>query len=101
MNPSRRPSRRPRGFSLIEILSVVAVLGVLVAVATPIATKAIRRARALSASSELNRVLTQARLNAVKRGFQVVVQLSWDPSRKQIRLQTYEDKNANFAFDAG
>jgi general secretion pathway protein G len=67
-NPSpRRPSgagRRPRGFTLVELLVVMLVLAVLIALLLPALNGALRTARNAAVGSEINQ-LSQA-LNAFK-----------------------------------
>lgn len=88
---------RPRGFSLIEILVIVALLGALAMAVMPAAGKAIRRARAIAATSDMNRVLAQARLQAIKRGAQVIVKVDRNAATGRIRLRAWEDRNPDFA----
>ena len=45
MEPLTRSGRRRRGFTLIEILIVVSIIGILVSIAVPIYQKSILRTR--------------------------------------------------------
>jgi prepilin-type N-terminal cleavage/methylation domain-containing protein len=80
-----------RGFSLLEVLITVAILGILVLLAAPIAGKMIRRSQTLAAYSSMRQVLASARLQAVKRGVNVVVLFSPTPEMK-IRMLTFQDR---------
>ncbi|MBI2220810.1 MAG: GspH/FimT family pseudopilin [Acidobacteria bacterium] len=57
--------RDDRGFSLVEILAVVAVIGVIAAVATPLWRDTVDGMRLGSSTRELERQLQDARLKAV------------------------------------
>jgi prepilin-type N-terminal cleavage/methylation domain-containing protein len=80
-----------RGFSLLEVLITVAILGILVLLAAPIAGKMIRRSQTLAAYSSMRQALASARLQAVKRGVNVVVLFSVTPEKK-IQVHTFQDR---------
>lgn len=80
-----------RGFSLLEVLITVAILGILVLLAAPIAGKMIRRSQTLAAYSSMRQALASARLQAVKRGVPVVVLFSLTPEKK-IQMHTFQDR---------
>jgi prepilin-type N-terminal cleavage/methylation domain-containing protein len=88
-----------RGFSLLEVLITVAILGILVLLAAPIAGKIIRRSQTLAAYSSMRQALASARLQAVKRGVNVVVLISKAPisdppvpDEYRIRMLTFQDR---------
>lgn len=58
---------KTRGFSLPELLVVIAVIGLLVAVAIPLVSEQVRRATAVGAVRVLNTDLQAARMIAVTR----------------------------------
>ena len=58
---------RPRGFTIIELMVVVAVAGILLATAVPSFTDATARARLEGAANELSVDLQYARSEAVRR----------------------------------
>lgn len=78
-----------RGFSVIEILIVLYLVGLLVVFAGPIAAKWTRRAEGVAAFSTARQVLAVARLEAVKRSANVDVRISLSDDR--IRLQTIQE----------
>jgi prepilin-type N-terminal cleavage/methylation domain-containing protein len=89
--------REDRGFSLLELLVTIAILGALVLLVAPAAGKIIRRANDVGAYASIRQVLAAARLQAVKRQANVVVLISLiapkapgDPQR--IRLYTFQDR---------
>jgi len=97
---SIRPSARSsRGFTLLELMVVVAVLAVLAAVATPSMTKLIANQRVRSVAGDLHLALVQARSEAIKRNVQVTLSATggdWNggwsianPEAPATALQTY------------
>lgn len=84
-------SRHERGMSLLEVSITVAILGTLVLLATPVAGKLIRRSQTVGAYASIRQVLASARLQAVKRGVNVVVVVSLTPENK-IQLHTFQDR---------
>lgn len=76
--PHAAAPRLERGFSLVEALSVVAIMGVFAGVAVPSLQAASGSMRVSSASNELLADLLLARSEAVKRKTRVVVCKSWD-----------------------
>lgn len=77
--------------TLIELLVVMAILAGLFLLVGPIAGKIIRRSQLVAAHSSLRQVLATARLQAVKRGSNVVVLVSLTDDNK-IRLVTFQDR---------
>jgi prepilin-type N-terminal cleavage/methylation domain-containing protein len=84
-------SRAQRGFSLVEVLVVLALFTVGLLAATPFAAPMIRRAGCFSAISTIRTALALARLQAVKSGANVVVVFSQN-SFGGIHLLTFQDK---------
>jgi prepilin-type N-terminal cleavage/methylation domain-containing protein len=86
-----------RGFSLLEVLVVVGILGVLALISIPLAGKIIRRTQDLGGYSAIRQALASARLQAVKRQANVVVVVSVTTDSKRIRLLTFQDRANNAA----
>jgi type II secretory pathway pseudopilin PulG len=83
---------RPQaGFTLVETLIVFALSGLVALVALPAAGKIIRHSRDFGALASIRQVLAAARLQAVKNGANIVVEISQTPE-KQIRFRTYRDR---------
>jgi len=110
------PRRRAEaGYTLAEALVVFALIGLVLLIAVPAAGKLIRHSRDLGAFANVRQVLAGARLHAVRRGANVVVEISLTP-QNQIHLRTFQDRAndttspfpadeqaaaANFVRDAG
>jgi prepilin-type N-terminal cleavage/methylation domain-containing protein len=86
-----RSNRAHGGFTLVELLIVVVLIGILAAFVGPIASKWIRRSEDMAACSTIRQVLAVARLEAVKRTANVVVEISLS-SDNRIRLKTFQDR---------
>ena len=63
------------GFTLLELMLVVGILGLLVMLITPNFTESVRRGKLVSALTELNGSLTVARMSAMSRNRTVTVKL--------------------------
>jgi prepilin-type N-terminal cleavage/methylation domain-containing protein len=84
--------RRPQaGFTLVETLIVVALSGLVAVIALPAAGKLIRHSRDFGALASVRQVFAAARLQAVKQGANIVVEISLTPE-KQIRFRTFKDR---------
>jgi Tfp pilus assembly protein FimT len=89
----RKTIRAGRGFVFVELLIVIVLLGLLVAIAGPVAGKWIRRSEDMAALASVRQVLAVARLEAIRRSANVVVEVSAvSPSDSRIRLRTFLDR---------
>jgi type II secretory pathway pseudopilin PulG len=77
--------------SLVEVLVTVAILGALALLVAPTAGKLIRRSQTVGAYASIRQVLASARLQAVKRGVNVVVLVDVTPEKK-IHFHTFQDR---------
>lgn len=80
--------------TLVEVLIVMAILTTLLLLIGPTAQKIICRSQLVGAHSTLRQVLATARLQAVKRGSNVVVLVSLNPAGK-LQLKTFQDRANN------
>ena len=80
-----------RGFMFIELLVVIVIIGLLAAIAGPVAGKWIRRSEDMAALASVRQVLAVARLEAIKTSTNVVVVVGKN-SNNTIQLQSFRDK---------
>jgi prepilin-type N-terminal cleavage/methylation domain-containing protein len=93
---------RPRGlgapgFSLIEMLMVVTMIAIILAIGVPALNQQMVRGRLVGASEQVATHLHLARVEAMRKGFPVVVR----PDFTRQHLVAFLDEDADLAFDAG
>jgi type IV fimbrial biogenesis protein FimT len=73
--PARTPGRKPgaRGFSMMELLIVIAIVGILTSLALPSMTEFVRDQRVKAATQDVFGTLLYARSEAIKRSADVNV----------------------------
>ena len=89
--------RRQRGFTLVEALITVAVLGILVLMGMPSFLGALTRTRLTGATRQLATLMQAARLEAIKKN--TVVKVQYDTTLR--RFWGFVDNNQNGAEDTG
>ena len=72
---------RPNGFTLIELIVVMGIAGLMLGVGLPYFGTITRRARVESEARTIGISLLQARMQAIKRGRNVCVEFSTDPTK--------------------
>lgn len=104
-----RPASRAAGFTIIELMVLLSVVGILAAIAVPNMRTFIQNGRLTSAANDLLRSLQLARTEAIKRQRNVVVCASADPTAATPTCSygpfrgwiVFQDSNADWQWGAG
>jgi len=87
-HPASRSSRRERGFTLVELAIVLALVAAMALIAVPWFVKITQRQQIQSAAREIAVALTAARMTAVKRNTQIAFSVAG--SSPALEFQTVE-----------
>jgi prepilin-type N-terminal cleavage/methylation domain-containing protein len=103
MNP-RLKDDSCRGFSFVEMLIVIAIMGLILAIGIPYFATVLHRSRVDAVAREIDIAVLSARLQAIKRGSNVGAVVSTDSSSAIGAYNTmiiFIDANANGILDGG
>jgi len=103
-----RRTRRAGGFTMIELMTAMAIIAVVSAITIPAFTTMLRNGRLTSVANDLLGSLMNARTEAVKRQSQVVLCATADATAAQPACSAsastgwivFQDTNGNWAVDA-
>lgn len=94
--------RSVRGFSLIEMLVVLALAAILMFFSVPALLTTIRQARLRGVAQETTVLMRQARLNAIKTSSQAVVRIvPATPADPIARVEAFSDRDSDGKLSAG
>jgi prepilin-type N-terminal cleavage/methylation domain-containing protein len=94
-----RPLRRRRGFSLIETLIVVGIMGILMMIGMPNLMAMFKRAKLTGAAQEAVAVLRKARYEAIRRSMNVCVSPRQEAGLASTTFGAFLDANGDCIFD--
>ncbi len=93
--------RNDSGFTLMELAVVIAIVGVLAGIAVPSFVNWLPKYRLNSAADDIQSLVQNARLRAVKENARVVVLLDPDNDGLDGDYLAFVDENANWNLDTG
>lgn len=100
---NRDPKRRVAGFSLIEVLVVLAIMAVIMLIAAPALWTMMRQAKLRGVARETQALMRLARLDAIKYSSQGVVRIvAGDPDNGEPpAVQAFSDRDGDLIWDDG
>jgi len=94
----RRP-RQEHGFTLIEIMVVIVIIGLVAVIGFPMMARAVVRARVLSEVGVLKQAVAMARIHALKRGGGVAVRfLTTNAAQEGGEVIAWVDSDSNGSY---
>lgn len=99
----RDPKRRVAGFSMLEVLVVLAIMAVIMLIAAPRLWTMMRQAKLRGVARETQGLMRLARLDAIKYSAQGVVQIvEGDPDEGvPLTVQAFSDRDGDLVWDDG
>ena len=99
---SNQGSRTERGFTLIEMLVVVAIMGMILAISIPTLRRSLVRAELLGEVKMLRAAVSVARINAIKQSRTVVLRILLDDAAQNGGMvHAWIDEDDDGVADAG
>jgi len=101
------PCRAERGFTLVEMLVVVAILGMIVVISIPSLRRSMVRAEMMGQVKTIETAIAVCRMKAIKEGEWVVLELLKNEGGGTVwtapggRVFAWVDKNRNRKFNSG
>lgn len=99
---SNQGSRTERGFTLVEMLVVVAIMGMILAISIPTLRRSLVRAELLGEVKMLRAAVSVARINAIKQSRTVVLRILLDDAAQNGGMvHAWIDEDDDGVADAG
>ena len=97
MNQANLSRHRAGGFTILELLVVIALIGIVSTIGFPALMNTLRRAQVTGAAKDVANAIRVARLEAIKRSRPVGAQAQIDSNEVHV----FEDLDGNGVLDAG